>query len=29
MESEELKGGRSMMKSMEIEEHGDARIGNG
>jgi hypothetical protein len=29
MESEELEGGRSMMKSMEIEEHGDVRISNG
>jgi len=24
-----LKGGRSLMKSMEIEDHGDARINNG
>jgi hypothetical protein len=29
MELEKLEGGRPMMKSMEIEEHGDARIGNG
>jgi hypothetical protein len=29
MESEELEGGRSMMKSMEIKEHEDARINNG
>ncbi len=24
-----LKGGRSLMKSMEIEDHGDAGINNG
>jgi hypothetical protein len=29
MESNELKGGRSMMKSMEMENHGDGTIGNG
>jgi hypothetical protein len=29
MESKELEGGRSMMKSMEIKEHEDARINNG
>jgi hypothetical protein len=29
MESNELNRGRSMMKSMEIEDHGEARISNG
>jgi hypothetical protein len=29
MEAYELKGGRSVMKSIEIEDHKDARIGNG
>jgi hypothetical protein len=29
MESLELKGGRSMMKSMEIEKNGGAKIRNG
>jgi len=29
MESWELEGGRSMMKSKEFENHGDTGIGNG
>jgi hypothetical protein len=29
MESNELKGGRSMIKSMEMENHGDGMICNG
>jgi hypothetical protein len=29
MESLELEGGGSMMKSMEIENYGDAKINNG
>jgi hypothetical protein len=29
MESLELEGGRFVMKSMEIENHGDVEIGNG
>jgi len=29
MESNELDRGRSTMKSMEIEDHGEAGIGNG
>jgi len=29
MESNELNCGKSMMKSMEIEDHGETRIGNG
>jgi hypothetical protein len=29
MESNELDHGKSMMKSMEIEDHGEAKINNG
>jgi hypothetical protein len=29
MESNELDDGRSMMKSMEVEDHGEAKTGNG
>jgi hypothetical protein len=29
MESNELDCGKSMMKSMEIEDHGEARTNNG
>jgi hypothetical protein len=29
MESNELECGRSMMKSMEIEDHGETRTSNG
>jgi hypothetical protein len=29
MESQELQGGRFVMKSIEIENHWDVKIGNG